>query len=462
MMDSVGKSPSYDFTTGWALNPDADAASFEAKAPYVDNGTGLISPDRYYDPAVMRAEWDRLWTRTWQIAGRVSDIAETGDFLKFDCGGESIIVVRTAGGLRAFYNVCQHRGTRLVHTDFGNATKFRCIFHSWAWTIEGKIDQVTDWETFRPETLHGGLNLPEVRCDIWGGFVFICMDAATPPLQECLDILPAHLKAYRFESMVVVKDVEVLWPVNWKTALDAFLESYHVHAVHSEILPFYDDYHQQWDLYANGMSRMLMMFAAVSPRYEDQKSINPVLRGMLAEAGIDPAGFTGDAAAVRKAIQAAKMSKLAPAQEDGAGYVENQMTDDWAYFIFPNVTLNVHPEGVLVQRFRPHATDPEKVIYDVTVLVHPIHDPQISLPGYMGVPAGTDCSGNVRPERVYLTPGDGGLGPVLEQDGALVPLVQAGQRSRGFRGSRLSEQEQRIRHYHREIERYLRGEKWQA
>jgi hypothetical protein len=82
MMDSVGKSPSYDFTIGWALNPDADAASFEAKAPYVDNGTGLISPDRYYDPRVMRAEWDRLWTRTWQIAGRVSDIPEAGDFLK--------------------------------------------------------------------------------------------------------------------------------------------------------------------------------------------------------------------------------------------------------------------------------------------------------------------------------------------------------------------------------------------
>jgi phenylpropionate dioxygenase-like ring-hydroxylating dioxygenase large terminal subunit len=451
----------YDHVRGWVLNDQPDGASLDAKAPYVDNGTGLITPQRYYDPAIARMEWDLLWCKTWLMAGRLSDVQAVGDYFTFDLGAESFIIVRVAPDrVSAFYNVCQHRGTRLVTSAFGSARQFRCMFHSWAWDIDGTLASVTDRETFRPEVLEGSLDLPSVRCESWGGFVFICLAPEAPPLEQFLDVLPQHLAAYAFDKMVVVKDVQVTWPVNWKTALDAFLESYHVHAVHPEILPFYDDYHQPWDLYGSGMSRMLMMFAAVSPRHDDQDSINPVLAGMLREVGIDPTGFTGGAAAVRQAIQRAKRANPDRLGPGGDAYVPNQMTDDWAYHLFPNVTLNIHVEGALVQRFRPHPTDPEQFIYDVTVLVHPIHDPNVTLPGYMGVPDGTDCTGASRPERAYLTRGDGGLGYVLEQDGVMVPFVQAGQRSRGFKGARLSEQEQRLRHYHTEIERYLQGDKW--
>lgn len=460
-MDGQASSKAYDHVKGWVLNEEAPATSHEAKAPYIDNGTGPIAPERYIDPAVMKAEWNALWTRTWLLAGRVSDLAEQGDFFRFDIATESIIVVRTtSGAIRAHFNVCQHRGTRLVTSDFGSVAKFRCLYHSWAWTLDGEIAEVTDRETFRPEALAGSLDLPSVRCDTWGGFVFVCLDDKVPPLAEFLSVLPEHLAAYRLEEMVTVKDVEVEWPANWKTVVDAFLESYHVHAVHPEILPFYDDYHQQWDLYDNGMSRMLMMFASVSPRHHEKDAVNPVLAAMLAEVGIDPDGFSGGAGAVREAIQQGKMALPDRLSIDIGGFVPNQMTDDWAYFAFPNVTFNIHPEGALVQRFRPHPSDPERMIYDVTVLVHPIHDPSIKIPGYMGVDEGTDCSGATRPERRYLTPGDGGVGPVLEQDGVMIPFVQKGMHSMGFKGARLSEQEQRVRHFHTEVDRYLAGAKW--
>jgi phenylpropionate dioxygenase-like ring-hydroxylating dioxygenase large terminal subunit len=460
-MAGIDGGKTYDHLRGWVLADQQDSLALDAKAPYVDNGTGLISPDRYYDPAIARLEFDRLWSKTWLMAGRLSDLPSVGDYVTFELGAESFIIVRSSEHqVSAFYNVCQHRGTRLVTAEFGSARQFRCLFHSWAWGIDGTLAQVTDRETFRPEVLAGSLDLPQVRCDSWGGFVFICLSPDAPPLAEFLDVLPSHLAAYNFDKMVVVKDVQVTWPVNWKTALDAFLESYHVHAVHPEILPFYDDYHQQWDLYGNGMSRMLMMFAAVSPRHADQDSINPVLDVMLREVGIDPATVSGGASAVRRAIQQAKRGDKARLGPAGDSYLANQMTDDWAYHLFPNVTLNIHVEGALVQRFRPHPTDPEQFIYDVTVLVHPIHDPNVTLPAYMGVPDGTDCTGATRPERGHLTRGDGGLGYVLEQDGVMVPFVQAGARSRGFKGARLSEQEQRLRHYHAEIDRYLQGEKW--
>ncbi|WP_242770867.1 aromatic ring-hydroxylating dioxygenase subunit alpha [Sphingopyxis sp. YF1] len=455
------KAGSYDYRKGWLLNEKSVDGSFEAKAPYVDNGTGLVEPQRYFDPAFMRREWSELWTRTWLLAGRVSDIPEPGDFFRFNVGSESFLVVRgTDREIRVMYNVCQHRGARLVASDFGNLKEIRCRYHSWAWTVNGAICDITDRETFRPEVLEGSLDLSKVRHDVWGGFVFLCMDEKAPPLAEFLGVLEPHLAVYRLEDMVTVKDVEVEWPANWKTVVDAFLESYHVHAIHPEILPFYDDYHQQWDLYEHGMSRMLMKFGAVSPRHEDQDSVNDFLAGMLAEVGIDPEGFGKAAGDVREAVQKAKMKlsdRLGPTAGD---YALNQMTDDWAYFAFPNVTFNIHPEGALVQRFRPHESDPEKMIYDVTVLIHPIRDPAIQIPAYMGVEEGTDCTGSTRPQRRYLTRGDGGVGPVLEQDGRMIPFVQAGMHSRGFRGARLSEQEQRVRHFHREIDRYLDGEKW--
>jgi phenylpropionate dioxygenase-like ring-hydroxylating dioxygenase large terminal subunit len=205
---------------------------------------------------------------------------------------------------------------------------------------------------------------------------------------------------------------------------------------------------------------MLMKFAAVSPRHPDQDSVNPGLAAMLEEVRIDPASFTGSAGDVREAIQKAKHAMPDRLGPTAADYALNQMTDDWAYYVFPNVTFNIHPEGVLVQRFRPHPKDPEKAIYDVTVLIHPITDPSVRIPAYMGLDEGADLTGQVRPSRRYLTHGDGGVGPVLEQDGVMVPYVQAGLHSRAFEGVRLSEQEQRVRHYHAEIDRYLRGEKW--
>lgn len=452
---------SYDFRRGWIINEKTAEGALDAKAPYVDNGTDPVSPDRYYSRAFMDAERDRLWGKVWLIAGRTQQLAEVGDWFKFDVGTDSVIVVKTADDkIQAFYNLCHHRGNRLVREDAGRARAFRCAFHGWSWKVDGSLSHIPDRETYRSEVLDAKLDMTPVRCDVWGGFVFICMDDKAPPLQEFLDVLPEHLRTYQFERMVLVKDVQVEWPVNWKTALDAFLESQHVHVVHPEILPIYDDYYQQWDLYRNGMSRMLMRFGTASPRLPDQHSVNPGLQMMLAEAGIDPQSFKGDAGAVRVAIQAAKQAAPERFGYDISGYLPEQMTDDWAYFVFPNVTLNIHAEGALVQRFRPHPTDPERVIYDVTVLVHPIHDPSIKLPAYMGVPDGTDLSGASFPKRTYLTPGDGGLGPVLEQDGVTLPHVQRGMRSRAFKGARFSEQEQRLRHYHREIDRYLAGQKW--
>ena len=118
---------------------------FNDHAPEIDNGTKRLEPDRYYDPRYKDAEWERLWTKTWLLAGTASDLREAGDFIRFDIGVESFIVVRLDdGGLKAHYNVCPHRGSRLVLGDFGSVDEFVCPFHNWRFGLGGECTKVTD------------------------------------------------------------------------------------------------------------------------------------------------------------------------------------------------------------------------------------------------------------------------------------------------------------------------------
>jgi phenylpropionate dioxygenase-like ring-hydroxylating dioxygenase large terminal subunit len=282
------------------------------------------------------------------------------------------------------------------------------------------------------------------------------MDEAAPPLETFLGDLPELLGNYRFEDMVVVKDLTAEWPTNWKIALDAFLEGYHAHARHPELLRLVDDYHYQFDMFDGGHSRMIIPMGRKSPRISDRASLTPELRVALADAGLDPADFEGRQEEVRQAILEAKRQWAAGFGLDYSRFTDSQVSDDWNYSIFPNITLNVHPEGVLVMRFRPHPTDPERCFYDTWVLATPVEDRNYKLPFYMGVAPDADLSGNgERPQRVKIQHGEAGLGFVLDQDGEFLPLVQKGIRSAGFRGVRLSRQEVRLLHYYTEYNGYL-------
>ncbi|MFP6837845.1 MAG: aromatic ring-hydroxylating dioxygenase subunit alpha [Pseudomonadales bacterium] len=444
------------------LNPDAAPDSPEALAPYVDNGEEIFTTDRYSSEEYAELEWDRMWARTWTLAGLVADIPKVGDYFKYDLGRESFIVVRIGeqpDAIKAFYNVCQHRGNQLVRNDFGSVRTFRCFFHSWEWEIDGKLKLIPEAESYPPGVIADEPPLSAVRCELWDGFVFLNMDIDAEPLLDFLAPLPEHLAPYRFAEMKAVKDLQTPWPCNWKIAHDAFIEVQHVHAVHPEILGFINDYDVQWDLYRNGMSRMLLKFGEVSPKLADRTTVNEGLEGLMREVDLDPDAYTDTAAGVREAIQQAKRSWATSRNIDYSMYTDNQLTDDWNYSLFPNITFNAHPEGLLIQRFRPHPRDPQSMVYDLLVLIHPIEDPDYNVPGYMGVEPGTDLSGKSRPKRRIIEYGEDGLGFVINQDAIMMGYMQRGVQSRGYKGARYSHQEQQLRHWHKELERYLSGEK---
>jgi len=444
----------FDFRL-WEIHTGAPHP-FNDRAPPIDNGTGRPTPERYHSRAFADAEWERVFAKSWLLACPVSDVREPGDFVRFDIGRESFIIVRGEDGdVHAHYNVCPHRGSRLVLDDFGSLARFTCPFHSWQFDLDGSNLRVTDRETFRPEVLCHDIDMSSVRCEVAAGLVFISMDPQIRPLKEWLAPILPHLELYQIDRMHVIQHRRSDWGANWKGGVDAFAEIYHLHAVHPQTQCLMDD-RTQIDLYPNGFSRQFVPFAQPSPRFPDQESVNPGIQLMLRDAGIDPEGFTGTAHETRAAVQQAKRRR---SEELGLGYErfsDTQLSDSTVYSVFPNAQLGCHPEAVFVHRFLPHATDPNQFTYDTMILYRHVDAPGYGPPAWMGLSEAIDTSGEIRPEIVHTGLGEPpGLGEVLDQDSDLLPIVQAGARSRGFRGPLWSEQEARLRHFHAELDRLM-------
>jgi phenylpropionate dioxygenase-like ring-hydroxylating dioxygenase large terminal subunit len=376
--------------------------------------------------------------------------------MKFDIGPESFLVVRDEdGSVKAHYNVCPHRGSQLVSTDLGSVGQFTCPFHSWQFALDGTCTTVTDAETFRPEVLCHGTDLSSVRCEVAAGLVFIAMDPDIQPLTEFLGPILGQLELYEIDQMYVVQHRRSDWGSNWKGGVDAFAEIYHLHAVHPQTQCLMDD-RTQIDLWPGGLSRQFVPFAQPSPRFADQESVNPGIQMMLRDAGIDPETYEGTARETRSAVQAAKRKR---SDELGLRYErfsDSQLSDSVVYSVFPNVQIGCHPEAVFLHRFIPHATDPNQFTYDTCILYRHVDAPGYSAPAWMGMGEEVDLSGRTRPDVIHTALGEPPcLGEVLDQDSDLLPVVQKGARSRGFRGPLWSEQEGRLRHFHAELDRMM-------
>ena len=450
------------FEAKWPMTLKAPQGSFEAKQPRPE-GLGLDVPDpsRYFSRDFMAVEWDRLWPRVWLLAGVTPDIREPNDYILFTHGHEQIIIARQEdGGIRAFYNVCPHRGNRVCLTDHGSVRKFTCPFHSWQFNMDGSLHAITDEDTFDPALVRHRPGLTEVRCETVAGLIFINMDGKAPPLKDWIGLPDGYLDLYEIEKMNVVRHMRTEWLANWKTGVDAFYETYHLPHIHPQTQGVMEDF-SQVDLYPNGFSRMIVPIGVKSHRVDDRDSIDPYQAHMMREVGLDPDTFDGSAEDVRRAIQTAKRAR--GKRFNLTNYdrmTDGQLTDSWATGLFPNVQMGMHPEGVFIMRFIPHPTNPEIFYYDNMTLFRHVDDPGYTVPGWMGLPEGTDVTGDIRPDIETFAAGEkADLGEVLDQDVELVHAVQEGVKSRGFKGPLWCEQEDRLRHFHRELDRYMTGEK---
>lgn len=439
----------------WKVHHGSDHP-FDKPAEYIDNGCERPDPSRYTSPEFFRREWEEVFTKTWLLAGPSSDLAEEGDWIRFDIGPESFIVTRLEdGSLAAHYNVCPHRGSRLVLEDFGSQDSFTCPFHSWQFALDGSNRKITDKETFQPEVLCHGTDLTSVRVAEAAGLVFISMSDDVPSLAEYLGPILPMLETYQIDKMHVVQHRRSDWGANWKGGIDAFYESYHLHAIHPQTMGVIDD-RTHIDLFPRGMSRQFVPMAQPNSHYHDQEGVNPGIAMLLKDAGVDLDSFEGTAQDSRAAVAAAKRKQAASYGLDYERFSDAQLTDSTIFGVFPNAQVGCHPEAVFLHRFKPHPSDPEQFTYETTIMYRHVEAEGYGAPGWMGLAKEVDVTGATRPDVVHTGLGEPpGMGEVLDQDSDLLPIVQAGARSRGFRGPLWGEQEARLRHFHVELDRWL-------
>ena len=334
------------------------------KAPEPKLGTELIPKERYISPEFMELEWDRLWTKVWNMAGRLQDIPEVGDYFTTELGKESLLIVRASDTeVKAYYNVCPHRGNQLRNPGLGHAESFQCAYHFFEWNLDGSYKFVPDEDTFT-QGVNTDQGLVSIPCDTWGGFVFFNLNPEAEPLAEFLAPVAEHLAPYHFEEQYLVNDRTIEWDCNWKASVDAFNEVYHVQGIHPQLLESIDDINVQIDLYERH-NRYLVPFGLVSPRYRNQQELTGALKEMLRGSGIDPESFDGDMNDVRPAMQRATREQAAARGIDISELNDDQLTDDYHYYVFPNLTFNIHHAGFMLFRQRPHATDPNRMYYDL-------------------------------------------------------------------------------------------------
>lgn len=408
------------------------------KAPEPDLGTALIPKERYVSPAFMELEWERMWTKVWLMGPRLHDLAAPGDYVCEEIGRESLIFVRTqAGAIRAFYNVCPHRGNRLRNPGSGHLESFRCSYHFWEFELDGSRKNIPDAEDFPQGLPASRVCLKPARTDTWGGWVWYTLDPDAESLESYLGIIPEHLDPYRFDEQYIVNDRTIEWDCNWKTSVDAFNETYHVQAIHPQLLGMLDDVNVQVDLYEKH-NRYQVPFGVLSPRYPSPDEVTPGLREMMRLAGLDPTKFPEKAKDVRPLLIDAGRRAALEMGLDVSDLSDDQMVDDYHYMIFPNVTFNIHATGVMVFRQRPHPEDPNRMYFDLSNYVRAPEAPP-------------------RPEPMHHRHGEASLGLVLDQDSYNLPRVQKGMQSKAYEGLHISYQERRIRHMHRTLEGYLFG-----
>lgn len=193
---------------------------------------------RYYDQGFFDLEAEQLWPRVWQMACRLEEIPDVGDFTEYTVLDQSVILIRTAPDeVRAFHNACRHRGVTLVEGPGHCDDHLQCPFHGWCYDTDGTNVRIPMRKSFSSHNLDADdVNLTTVRCELWGGCAWINLDDDAPPLRQSIEPAATILDAWKVESLRTEWWYACRLPVNWKLAQQAFQEMYHVVVTHPQLV----------------------------------------------------------------------------------------------------------------------------------------------------------------------------------------------------------------------------------
>jgi len=204
-------------------------------------GTGPVNYEDSIDPEQWKLEQQAIFRKTWLQMGRVELIPKKGRYITRELPsvgpGTSIIIVNDGEQIRAFYNLCRHRGNKLVWNDYpgeevsGSCRQFVCKYHAWRYDLQGNLTFIQQEQEFF-DVDKADYPLKPVRCEVWEGFIFVNFDDDAISLEEYLGEFGQGLKGYPFHEMTEHYSYRAEVKSNWKLFIDAFVEFYHAPILH--------------------------------------------------------------------------------------------------------------------------------------------------------------------------------------------------------------------------------------
>jgi phenylpropionate dioxygenase-like ring-hydroxylating dioxygenase large terminal subunit len=411
-----------------------------------DLGSRDIPVERYVSRAFHDLEVEKLWKRVWQMACREEELPEVGDHVVYEIASLSILVIRTAPDvIRAYHNVCLHRGRLLKDRD-GRCAEIRCPFHGFTWSLDGELVSLPAAWDF-PHVDVEKFKLPELRVGTWGGFVFVNMDPACQPLADFLVGLDRQFERWPLERRYKQAHVAKPMRANWKVVQEAFMEALHVVATHPQLLPGIGDTNSQYDVYEN-FSRAITANGTPSPELRKTPSEQEILDSVIGRrADGESLAILPPEATARAFLAAATRETLRETQgADVETLCDAELVDSFYYTVFPNF----HPWGAfnrIVYRFRPNGDDPDSSIMEVMFLA-PYRQGEKPPPAQIHW-LGVDEDWTAAPELGFLA-------RIFNQDSFNLPQVQRGLKALQKPGVTLAmHQEAKIRHFHLLLEKWL-------
>lgn len=403
-----------------------------------------VPADRYYSAEFARLEVERMWPRVWQVACTLDHVAEPGDFFEYRCGPHSVVIVHGDDGmLRAFQNVCRHRGNALCAGSGSGLRELRCGYHGWTWDQTGALKRVPNRKGF------GALRMADyplvpVAVDTWERLVFVNLDVGAMPLLEYLEEVPDDIAWCGLGDFRCYATMTIDVDANWKTIADGYSETYHVQTLHPELHRCMDDVHAPQRIWGH-TSKSVQRYGVPSPQYKEKVSDSEVWDAYVTTQGAlmgveegTPMPVERRAGAAVDDVIAARTREFAASRGVDLSWADTErLMRLHQYNVFPNMTLLANADHLTVMTSHP-GSDPDHG--ELTMML------------WTRMPPGAPRS---KPVDMRMAAADAHPGLVLAQDISVLSGLQRGLHQPGFTHLTLSNEERRVINMHRNLERYL-------
>ncbi|MEL6342691.1 MAG: aromatic ring-hydroxylating dioxygenase subunit alpha [Myxococcota bacterium] len=383
---------------------------------------------RFIDTRWLTQEHDRLWSRCWVAAVPAVCVQKAGDVVVSAVGPFPVLIVHDGEAVRSFHNVCPHRGHPLCTAD-GHHKRLRCPYHHWTFALNGRRLRRPDPGDFADE----GHGLSPLTVEVFAGLIWLRVAADGPSLSDWLGAAASLLVEQGLERMSLTSHVFVELACNWKLSVEVHLESYHVHALHAEVLGWVDDTAAT----VSAVGRHGAMTVPMAQPSGRLSAPNDLVAQQLARLGVDPAGMDLDAQ--RAAFGAASLAALQRKGADVTGLTAERLVENRFLQLFPNVQLNGYGDRIMLFRHHPHPTDPTRCRFEQQIFERTSGSPVRA----------------AQPRQV--SPDDAAIGPVTAADLHVAQHLQRSAVSPAFAPD-WSTQEILVRRFHEAVADFIAEE----